>query len=61
MSRITETTIDNLLGCSNYFVSGCILYRNKRMKAKDFTYGLVGFVVIYLTIQLLLAYFGGYL
>lgn len=31
------------------------------MKAKEFTYGLLGFVVVYLSIQLVLAYFGGYL
>ena len=31
------------------------------MKAEEFTYGLLGFVVVYLSIQLVLAYFGGYL
>jgi hypothetical protein len=39
----------------------CILHRDKRMKMVDFTYCLLGFLVVYLSIQLVLAYFGGYL
>jgi len=31
------------------------------MTDSEFTYGLLGFVVVYLSIQLVLAYFGGYL
>jgi hypothetical protein len=31
------------------------------MKAEEFTYGLLGFIVVYLSIQAILAYFGGYL
>jgi len=31
------------------------------MTDSEFTYGLLGFVFIYLSIQLVLAYFGGYL
>jgi hypothetical protein len=31
------------------------------MRADEFTYGLIGFLVVYLSIQALLAYFGGYL
>lgn len=31
------------------------------MRTSEFTYYLLGFVVVYLSIQALLAYFGGYL
>ena len=56
-----EATNEWLLDCSYCIVSVCLLYRDKRMKAEEFTYLLVGFVVVYLAIQTLMAYFGGYL
>lgn len=60
--KIMEKMINyGILERSTRVVSGCLLYRNKRMRTKDFTYGLLGFVVVYLAIQLVLAYFGGYL
>lgn len=31
------------------------------MRAYEFTYLLLGFIVVYFSIQLVLAYFGGYL
>jgi hypothetical protein len=38
-----------------------VYFRNKKMRAKEFTYGLLIFIVVYFSIQAVLAYFGGYL
>ena len=50
---------DQLLDYSYTAPYLCILYRNKRMKTEYFIYYLLGFVVVYLSIQIVLAYFGG--
>ena len=62
MSRIMEMmTNHDILERSNCVVSGCLLYRDKRMidNNEKFIYAILIFATIYIGLHVMLAYLGG--
>ena len=53
--------IEYLLDCSNYIINRGIFCRDKWMKTIEFITGTLVFTVVYFGIQIVVAYFGGYL